>query len=343
MHGWAKWPGEKLKSKLLSGTDGGSLLEWYDANGRDLPWRRTKEPYPVWVSEVMLQQTQVATALPYYERWMARFPTVEALAMASLEEALSKWQGLGYYRRCKLLHKGAQAVVASGWPASYREWLAVPGVGPYTAAALSSICLGLPTAVVDGNVERVYARVCADPALDPHLLKHAQQWATQQMFAPRPGDWNQAVMELGATICTPRHPKCTICPIEEDCIARQTWQVENFPAANPKPEVRHLQWQVAVPFRNGKFGLEKVPAGEWWEDLWRFPTTHDDGQTDPWAEVAGHVRHTVTHHRITMLVVLQRPDEPGHLSWHTLEELETIPIPAPYRKALALVRNLLGL
>jgi A/G-specific adenine glycosylase len=247
------------------------LLKWYGANRRDLPWRRTCDPYAIWISEVMLQQTQVATVIPYFERWMSRFPIVESLAEADEQDVLSLWQGLGYYRRAKLLRKGACWIVANGWPSDVAAWREVPGVGEYTAAAIGSIAQNLPAAVVDGNVERVFARFTASDLVGTGLLRAARVWAADVLVLEHHGDWNQALMELGATVCTPRDPKCSQCPIEERCVARQTWTVDRFPVAEAKPAIVCETHTVWVPLFEGRFGVRQIPEGQWWAGMWEFP------------------------------------------------------------------------
>lgn len=332
----------------------GQLLDWYARHARDLPWRRTCDPYSVWVSEVMLQQTQVATVLPYYTRWMERFPTVEALAGAAEDDVLTLWQGLGYYRRARYLRMGARHVVQNGWPKTLAEWRRVPGIGPYTAAAIGSIAQNIPAAVVDGNVERVFARFTANEAVDPRLLKEAQSWADQVLDRAHPAAWNQALMELGATLCTPKNPKCERCPVAESCVARQTWTVERYPASGPKVETvreRHVVW---VPYFDGEFGIVRIPAGQWWEGLWEFPrvvaTKNEDADLlsetvgPGWREVLGQVRHQVTHHRITIDAFLIRCDDRRRgLEWRHYTALENIAMPSLTRKVLRLALRALGI
>jgi len=336
---------------LLSQPDGGPLLRWYDANRRDLPWRRTKDPYAIWVSEVMLQQTQVATVIPYWERWLARFPTVESLAAADEQDALSLWQGLGYYRRCRLLLQGSRWVEKHGLPTDAEGWLAVPGVGRYTAGAIASISQNDPAALVDGNVERVYARVAGDDASGPALNRNAWVWAETELYRPRPGDWNQALMELGATVCKPVKPDCTKCPLEGQCVARQTWRVDELPTKSAKPKTIQLRHAVWVPVFEGRLGLRQIPDGLWWQGMWEFPRA--DALPDPevpelrdlvgsgWRQDVGVVRHAVTHHRITIEVSLVRCDEPrAGLRWVTPDEFAALPVPTPQRRVYRLVRPL---
>jgi len=335
----------------LHGADGGPLLRWYDENKRDLPWRRTKDPYAIWVSEIMLQQTQVATVIPYWERWLARFPTVEALAEAEEQEVLALWQGLGYYRRCRLLREGARWVVEHGLPRGATAWRQVPGIGPYTAGAIASIAQGDPTPLVDGNVERVYARLTGDATVPPALTKNAWGWAAHVLYRPRPGDWNQALMELGATVCKPVKPDCTRCPLADRCVARLSWRVDELPTRAVKTKTVNLRHAVWVPTYEGRYGVRQIPPGSWWEGMWEFPRA-DDAKGDEipelrrlvgqgWLEDIGEVRHSVTYHRIVISASLVRCDSMSpELRWLDLEELKEIPMPNPQRKVLAkLVAN----
>lgn len=315
------------------------LATWYRLNGRDLPWRRTRDPYAVWVSEIMLQQTQVATVLPYYDRWMTRFPTVEALASADEQEVLALWQGLGYYRRCRNLLAGARTVAEVGYPTTAKGWRDIPGVGAYTAAAIASITLDEQSAVVDGNVERVFARVTASTATGSRLNREATKWAQSLIPSESPGDWNQAMMELGATICTPKNPKCEQCPITKVCGAYAKGDPTRYPISLPKKPIVSLASIVWVPVREGLVGVRQIPKGEWWEGMWEFPREQDEAvlRLLLWpAETIelGLVRHTVTHHRISLMVKLVRLRQGAgkDLRWLPLGELEALPMPAPQRK-----------
>ena len=199
-----------------------ALLAWYERHRRDLPWRHTRDPYAIWVSEIMLQQTRVAAVVDRYQAFMERFPDVFALAEAAEQEVLGLWSGLGYYRRARMLHKAAQVVASTGrgiMPGTAAELLALPGIGSYTAAAIASIAYNQPVAVVDGNVERVLCRIGgwdADGGHEPRV----QELAGRLVDPDRPGDFNQAMMELGATVCLPRNPQCLVCPVAEHCRTR---------------------------------------------------------------------------------------------------------------------------
>jgi A/G-specific adenine glycosylase len=331
------------------------LLTWYDSAKRDLPWRRTSDPYAIWVSEIMLQQTQVSTVIPYWEAWMRSFPTIADLARADEEQVLSLWQGLGYYRRCRLLLDGARHVAKAGLPTSAAEWRSVPGVGPYTAGAIASIAQSEPAALVDGNVERVYSRLTSDGATGPELNKNAWDWARSAVHHERPGDWNQALMELGATICTPVAPACVRCPLRGECAALATNRVSELPTKQAKPKAKYLHHVVWIPVFEGRLGLRQIPKDSWWEGMWEFPRAEvaksDLGEEpcalremvgDGWVQYIGTVKHTVTNHRIAIAAHLVRCDSLSEvLVWKSREELPAIPMPAPQRKVLKLAEPLL--
>ena len=211
------------------------LLSWYDRERRDLPWRRTQDPYRVWLSEIMLQQTRVETVIPYYERFLERFPTVSDLAEAPIDDVLARWSGLGYYRRARSLHEAAGQIVrehAGVFPEDSAEALALPGVGRYTAGAILSIAYGRPEPILDGNVIRILSRWLR---LGPEIPQ-SHLWTLAEDLVPeeRPGDFNQAMMELGATVCTPRSPSCLLCPVQERCEARAEGTPERYPAPKAK-------------------------------------------------------------------------------------------------------------
>ncbi len=257
------------------------LLAWYDSNRRDLPWRRSADPYRIWLSEIMLQQTRVAAVLEHYRTFLARFPTVRKLAAAPLESVLAAWSGLGYYRRARSLHRAAQQIVechGSRFPRTVQELRALPGVGRYTGAAVASIAFGVPVAVVDGNVERVISRLLAVSTLDYWAL------AESLLARRRPGDWNQAMMELGATICLPRQPQCGVCPLKRWCKSspraggRDQFARVGYPAPRRK---FHKDEAYLLARRPGSVYLvrralrAKVMAGMW--ELPRLPLRPPDG------------------------------------------------------------------
>lgn len=320
-----------------------ALLAWYDGEKRDLPWRHTHDPYAIWVSEIMLQQTQVATVIPYYHRWLARFPTVQALAEADDQDVLAQWQGLGYYRRCRLLLEGARFVAEkNGWPQSAEEWRKVPGVGPYTAGAIASIAFNQPTPLVDGNVERVFSRLTACRDSGPQLKKSAWTWAEGVTPHKRPGDWNQALMELGATVCKPGAPLCGACPLIMKCEAHRQGVQNELPIGGKKEqavELTHLCW---VPIHNDRFGIRQITTGEWWAGMWEFPRVTNACPQPHWLQSAeihevGVIKHMVTKHKIKLVISLAYlTNQLPELRWLTLSELESVALPAPQRKVLRL-------
>lgn len=329
----------------LSQTGRSALLAWFDSHQRELPWRTQPSAYGTWVSEIMLQQTQVATVIDYWLRWMARFPTVEALANAPVDEVLAQWQGLGYYRRARLLQQGAKAVVARGnLPRTAVEWEDVPGVGRYTAGAIASIAFGEVAPLVDGNVERVYARIAADSATGPSLTRAAWGWASENVDPERPGDWNQALMELGATVCRPVSPQCLFCPLQAECAGLDSGRPEAFPSPKPKAEIVELHHHIWIPAVSGRLGLRRVPEGRWWHGMWEFPREDDADRLAQWLDgpttALGRFRHTVTRHRITVEVTGVRLAKPiPGLTWVEPEELVAYAVPAPTRRAYQLAES----
>jgi len=341
----------------LCGDDGGPLLAWYRRNARDLPWRRTQDPYAVWVSEVMLQQTRVDAVVPHYLRWMERFPNVLALARSSEDDALALWQGLGYYRRCRRLLEGARWILENGMPQTEAEWRSVPGVGAYTAAAIASIAFGEPVPVVDGNVERVFARLTGCRESGAELKRQAWDWARRNLFAKDPGAWNQALMELGATVCTPRDPACASCPLAERCVAKQSWTVGELPVGRRRTASVHLLHVVWVPVADGRLALRRIPPGQWWEGLWEFPRVDATADRDEaeaslrsmipgaWPERLGSFRHVVTHHKIAVEAWLVRLDAPAPIEgcqWFDRDQLDALALPTPQRRILRLARPFIG-
>jgi len=253
-----------------------SLLRWYDAHARSLPWRDQPTPYRVWVSEIMLQQTRVETVLPYFERWMQRFPTVEALAAASEQDVLKAWEGLGYYSRARNLHKAARQIVehyGGQIPAERDALIKLPGVGRYTAGAIASIAFGKNEPALDGNIRRVLARVfnVAVPARSPEGERILWDLAEKLLPDRRAGDFNQALMDLGASICTPRSPACLICPIAAACQARDLGVQEARPVMDAKPALPHYLVTAAVIQRDGLALIARRPSNGLLGGLWEFP------------------------------------------------------------------------
>ncbi len=299
------------------------LVAWYDRHGRDMPWRRTRDPYAVWLSEVMLQQTQVATARPYYHAFLERFPTLTSLARAKPSDVLASWAGLGYYRRARHLHEAARMVVRDHGgrvPDEPEAFGALPGVGRYTTAAVLSICFDRPLAVLDGNVARVLSRLHALPFAirDPRGSKRLRAQAEALVPMRRPGDWNQAMMELGATICTPRAPACGRCPVRTFCRARALGRVADFPPPAKRRASETVRRAVALIERRGRVLMERR-EGALLAGLWEPPGVElADGASAARAmramfsnhglcvqlgRTARTVRHTITHRAISVEVL----------------------------------------
>ncbi|MBN2386710.1 MAG: A/G-specific adenine glycosylase [Anaerolineales bacterium] len=331
------------------------ILAWYDRHGRHLPWRSDPTPYRVWISEIMLQQTRVEAVIPYFEHWLERFPDVHALARASEQEVLSAWEGLGYYRRARNLLKAARMVVAQysgrlpSAPAALRE---LPGVGRYTAAAIASIAFGADVATLDGNLRRVFARVynVEEPADTPAGEEALWVLAEQNLPPGRAGDYNQALMDLGATVCLPRKPACGDCPVSGLCRARRDGVQEQRPVRKPKKEVPHHLVTAAVLQRGGTVLLARRPAHGLLGGMWEFPGGKVESgenleqalqreireELDAGVRVGqplGTYKHAYSHFRITLHAFLceLEGDEPhaleaAELRWVSLETLEDYPM-----------------
>ncbi|MCI0620972.1 MAG: A/G-specific adenine glycosylase [Acidobacteria bacterium] len=253
------------------------LLKWYEEHQRNLPWRHTTDPYSVWISEVMLQQTQVQTVIPYYLRFLEHFPTIAVLARAETDQLLRVWAGLGYYSRARNLHKAARVIVerfGGKFPENYADVLALPGVGRYTAAAIVSIAFGQPYAVLDGNVSRVLARLLRISGDPKSSAVQSRLWTAAQQLLPaaRPGDFNQALMELGATVCSPRQPQCSLCPWKQKCLARKDGLQESLPEKARRGPVRRSLQAAAVIRHQGRFLIVQRSGQRLLKGFWEFPS-----------------------------------------------------------------------
>ena len=317
----------------------GDLLAWYRSGHRDLPWRRTADPYAIWVSEIMLQQTRAQTAIPYYQRFLERFPTVESLAAAAGPDVLALWSGLGYYSRARNLARAARQVAASGgFPRQYVALRALPGVGDYTAAALASIAFGLPYAVADGNVLRVVARIENDAAdIASARTRGRFREIAQAWLDPRhPGLFNQALMELGAAVCLPKNPRCHDCPLAARCQARALGTAAELPVKLRKAVPVRIDAAVLV-IRKGRRILlrQREAAARRMAGFWDLPAPEDL----PGAHVLeqlGRFRHTITHHHYTLTVCAARLPAgagPG-FGWFAPDRLAAIPLSTTARKGL---------
>jgi A/G-specific adenine glycosylase len=252
----------------------GLVLTWYDAGRRRLPWRNRPDLYSVWVSEVMLQQTQVKTVLPYYELFLERFPDIHALASATEEELLSAWSGLGYYRRARDLHRAARLICErhqGEFPTRYEEVLRLPGIGPYTAGAILSIACNQPRPALDGNVRRLLSRYLAVASSDRLLTELLQRLVGHPLVLPRVSDLNQSLMELGALVCTPRSPQCRFCPLASSCRAAVEGRQEDFPPPKSRRPSQRIGFVVAVIQRDGKHLMARNAEGSLLQGLWDFP------------------------------------------------------------------------
>lgn len=296
------------------------LLAWYRRHRRDLPWRESRDPYRVWVSEIMLQQTQVERVKEYFARFTERFPDVQTLARAPEREVLRRWEGLGYYRRARQLHAAAKRIVAEHggeFPKTAAGLRGLPGIGRYTAGAIASIAFGEREPIVEANSRRVIARLVGhgEPvggAGDEPLWRIAAELVP----ARDPGLFNQAVMDLGATVCTVTRPLCNKCPLAGSCVARATGRVEAIPSL-PRPRaVKQLRETALVLQAGGRVVVERRGAGEWWEGLWDFPRAAAGERRRAGDRLLGTVTYTVTHHRITCRVVARRLPRPPALAKH---------------------------
>lgn len=253
-----------------------NLLKWFRDNARDLPWRKNRTPYAVWVSEIMLQQTQVATVIPYFDRFMKRFPTVEKLARAKQDTVLKHWEGLGYYTRGRNLHKAAKLIVSDyggQLPDTVEELQKIPGIGRYTAGAIASIAFNRPAPILDGNVIRVLCRLfCIDGNPKDDATKN-QLWqlAEKLVHTKHPGDFNEAMMELGATVCTPQNPACLICPLQKQCSAMKTGRQHELPVRQKQKTLPHYTIVVGIVFKDDKVLIDKRKQNALLGGLWEFP------------------------------------------------------------------------
>jgi len=327
------------------------LLSWYDRHRRPLPWRMEPSPYHVLVSEFMLQQTQVATVIAYYDRFISRFPTLGELAAADEVEVLRLWQGLGYYSRARNLHRAAQQIITNHGgqipsdPAALRE---LPGIGRYTAGAIASIAFDRRAAILDGNVARVLCRVAkigSDPR-KPAIVRQLWEMAEQILPWRRTGDFNSALMELGATVCTPHSPDCRACPVKFACAAHAAGIQNEIPLARRRRRTPlHRRWTFIL-HHDGKYLIEQRPSTGRWASLWQFPTIEaadgapsaamvrrrlgiSIGALRPIAEIA----HTLTHRRYefaAFAAVAKAAGDVAERRWVTLNQLDQYPLPRPH-------------
>ena len=331
------------------------IILWHKQYGRhDLPWQNTRDPYRIWLSEIMLQQTQVAAVIPYYQRFLARFPQLAILAAASADEVLAHWSGLGYYARARNLHAAAQLVVtqhAGVFPRAAADIVALPGIGRSTAAAIGAFAFGLRGAILDGNVKRVLTRCFGIAGYPGEQAIQNQLWALAESLLPQTDieTYTQALMDLGATLCTRSKPRCGGCPLQIQCVASRTQRTQELPTPKPKINVPQREVVVLILQQGAEVLLEKRPTRGIWGGLWSFPEIErvailDTQLSSRFGVQAKHVlplaplAHSFSHYHLTIyplwveVTAVQNPT-PGQV-WLTLEDARGAAIPAPVRKLL---------
>lgn len=345
-----------------------SLLSWYDDQGRQLPWRQQRDPYAVWVSEIMLQQTQVKTVIPYYQRWLAQFPTIEALATADLQSVLKAWEGLGYYARARNLHRAAQHIVQHDngkFPTELADVLTLPGIGRTTAGGILSLAFNQPVSILDGNVKRVLSRLIGLNVPVKRALTQLWHISDEILDPMNPRDFNQALMDLGATICTRSRPKCLLCPWQSVCEAYNKGMQSQIPMREPSSPLPHKRIGVAVIRQeNGQILIDRRRSEGLLGGLWEFPggkiepeETVEDCIKREIAEEIGieiavkehliTIEHAYTHFRVTLTAHLcdylhgePQPIECEEVRWVTLEDIEDYPFPKANTKIIAALKAL---
>ncbi len=312
-----------------------TILNWYAINGRELPWRQTTNPYAIWLSEVIMQQTRIAQGTAYWERFMKRWPNVHELAKATEDEVLREWQGLGYYSRARNLHKAAQQIVSLGrFPQTYKELKQLKGIGEYTAAAISSISFAEPIAVVDGNVYRVLARYFGiDTPIDSTEGKKVFK-AMAQEYLPKeaPAAYNQGLMDFGAIQCTPTSPNCEVCPLIDTCFAANNNKMADLPVKAKKTKQRERHFSFIYIRCNGETAIRRRGAGDIWQGLWELPTKELLGNAIENATlIKKNVKHILTHQIIFADFYLLETDTPPTLPadyiWIKESEIERYALP----------------
>ncbi|OGP54739.1 MAG: A/G-specific adenine glycosylase [Deltaproteobacteria bacterium RBG_13_52_11b] len=341
------------------------LLRWFEKNKRELPWRKTRDPYAIWISEMMLQQTQVATVIPYYLKFLKLFPTVRHLARADLSDVLRVWEGLGYYSRARNLHKAARTVVIlfnGKIPDNPEDLLSLPGVGRYTAGAILSIAFNRESPVLDGNVKRVLSRLYAIPG-DPKERKIEERlWDISGSLIPKGNahSFNQALMELGATICIPKEPLCLLCPLQQLCRARKQGNPESYPKKVSKKAIPHVEAVSAVIIKEGRVLLKHRPPRGLLGGLWEFPNWEIEKGKDLKRSLKNHLKkemaltakvdglvgtlkHTYSHFRLTLHVYYcQIPDGKASGKWVSARNLHHYPMSRLHRRIAQVTRGELG-
>ncbi|MBM3164470.1 MAG: A/G-specific adenine glycosylase [Bacteroidetes bacterium] len=326
-----------------------SILRWYDENKRILPWRDAPSPYSIWISEVILQQTRVDQGTPYYLRFLKTFPNVNSLAEADENSVLAVWQGLGYYARARKLHEAAKIIASGGnaFPNTYDSLMSLPGIGPYTAAAIASIAFGEVVPAIDGNAYRIISRVfnIADPITGNAARKGINSIAKEWISKSRPGDFNQALMDLGATICKPRNPICSSCPLQYGCEANFLKNFHERPVKISKKNSKHRFLIFDLHLSNKKVGFVKISQGNIWRNLFLFPFTEYENEElfvrevermqEQGALMLCRDLHVLSHQKIHFNTrMLKSTIKPKGMVWRDLNRLEQTPVPAIITKIL---------
>ncbi len=335
------------------------LLGWFEQNARDLPWRRSRDPYAVWVSEIMLQQTQVKTVMPYWERWMLHLPNIASLAKASPERIHKLWEGLGYYTRVRNMQKAAREIVeehGGKFPEDYDDVFALPGIGRYTAGAICSIAFNQPKPILDGNVIRVLTRlegISGDPRsreVNEKLWRLAEEMVTEAARLEKKhcracSHLNQALMELGALICAPKQPRCDACPVAAHCVALRERRVEHLPALPPRAAVTHRRFAAFVAKKGPRFLVRQRPAGVVNAHLWEFPNV-EVAKTERGPDFAPFhtVRHSITRYRIQLDAYRLDSNHATNIAgaegrWFTAKQLTELPFTSAHKKILLRLLN----
>jgi A/G-specific adenine glycosylase len=315
------------------------LLAWYGKHKRDLPWRKSRDPYRIWISEIMLQQTRVAAVIPYYERFLARFPDVSTLARSPEQELLAAWAGLGYYSRARNLQRAAQKIVELGdFPRDYSSLRSLPGVGDYTASAIASIAFDLPHAVLDGNVLRVLSRFTGERGnVDSLAVRRRLRAVSEQVLHPmRSGEFNQAMMELGATVCFPKQPRCTECPLKRDCVARELGIQNELPVKSIRPGAKRVEKELLIVEKAGKIlAWQRTPENSRLAGFWELPEPAQLAGAKMGSRI-GQFRHTIVNtnfvcqvFRASILAV------PAGFCWLAKSSMNEVPFSTTAKKALA--------
>jgi A/G-specific adenine glycosylase len=310
------------------------VTRWFVKNARDLPWRRTDDPYAILVSEMMCQQTQVGTVAPYFERWMRRFPDCATLAAATEREVMSLWQGLGYYSRARNLHRAARRLAGVEFPRTLDGIRALPGVGRYTAGAIMAFAHDEPAALVDANIARVLARVFGIREPIDAAAGLARVWQEAERLQPKRGGgraFNGGLMEIGALLCTPRAPRCGACPVADFCAARALGIQEELPVKKPRRRTVRLAERCGLIARNGRLLLEHQ-SGTRWRGMWKLPALEKIPEEEPVLVI----EYPFTHHKVTLSVYQRKPPRvmPPGWQWHEIGGLDAVPLAAAHRRAL---------